>query len=239
MSLSFRIVCPHCGLATRAPVESFYRWWPNEEAPEEELADTEATAAGASYCPECEGLLALLIKGKDAILRPILSEEIKEPDWAHFQADLSLVDYAPKPRSIIMPETVPAKVRSALPDLLQDAKTGRNAAGNLMLCRAILEAVLKALESVNSLEASDRSPLIKRIDGLRDTGVITASLAEWAHELRLDGNRSAHELESDPRLVRAYADFLVQLIDVSFGLPERIATLKAGKIKASRPTGRR
>lgn len=238
MSLSFRVICPHCGEPTRAPVESFYRWWPNETVGPAEQSASLALAAGGSYCPECEGLIALLVSGTDKVLRPILAQDVDESDWGHFQADLELKEYFPKPRALRFSEAVPAEIRDVLPDLLEDVNRRRNAVSSLALCRSILEVAVKDLEAKHGISPSRKLGIMGRIDGLRAAGVITEPLAEWAHELRLDGNESVHELKGDPSLAKAYSGFLVQLLDVAFELPRRIKALKAAKEKAKRPVGR-
>jgi hypothetical protein len=229
MALTFRIVCPYCGQPTRAPAEAFYRWWPDEKVEEALRGDSEAEAAAGSYCPECDGLISLVVKGRDDILRPILSDEVEESDWGHYQADLKLADYFPKPAALGLGRTVPAEIRKVFPDLIEDVNRRRNAVGSLTLCRSILEVALRELEKAHGLSANSRSNIVSRVDRLKEAGVITSALAEWAHEIRLDGNQSAHELRGELALARAYSDFLVQFLDVAFELPRRIQVLKAGK----------
>lgn len=242
MALTFRIVCPYCGQPTRAPAEAFYRWWPDDEVEESLRGETEVEAAVASYCPECDGLVSLVVKGRDDILRPILSDEVEDSDWGHYQADLQLADYFPKPAAIGLGRTVPAAIRKVLPDLIEDVNRRRNAVGSLTLCRSILEVALRDLENVHGLNSGGRSNMVVRVDRLKEAGVITSALAEWAHEIRLDGNQSVHELKGEMNLARAYSDFLLQFLDVAFELPRRIQVLKAGKatrLASRKSTGRK
>jgi Domain of unknown function (DUF4145) len=241
MALTFRIVCPHCGQPTRAPAETFYRWWPDDDIEESIRGENEVEAAIASYCPECDGLVSLVVKGRDDILRPILSDEVDESDWGYYQSDLQLSDYFPKPAVIGLGRTVPAAIRRVLPDLVEDVNRKRNAVGSLTLCRSILEVALRDLEKAHGLGSDGRSNMVVRVDRLKDAGVITTALAEWAHEIRLDGNQSVHELTGEMSLARAYKDFLLQFLDVAFELPRRIQALKAGKAArlARKPAGRR
>lgn len=241
MALTFRIVCPYCGQPTRAPAEAFYRWWPDDAVEEAERDASLAEAAAASYCPECEGLISLVVRGRDDVLRPILSEEVDENDWGHHQADLKLADYFPKPAALGLGKTIPAEIRRVLPDLIEDVNRRRNPVGSLTLCRSILEVALRELEKVHGLGSNKRSNIVTRVDRLKEAGVITSALAEWAHEIRLDGNQSAHELRGELALARAYSDFLLQFLDVAFELPRRIQILKAGKAgrAASRRSGGR
>lgn len=230
MALTFRLVCPHCAQPTRAPAEQFYRWWPNDGPVE---ADAFVSAGIASYCPECEGLIALVVRGTDKDLRPILSEDIPKKDWDFYQGNFEVIEVVPRRLGTRLAATVPAEIKAAWPDLLEDVARHRNAAGVLTTCRGILEISLRALEADGSASTrAKRSTLDARIDRLRAAGVITATLAEWAHEIRLDGNQSAHELVGDPRKAAAYAQFLETFLDVAFGLPERILALKTATVEA-------
>lgn len=242
MALTFRIVCPYCSEPTRAPAEAFYRWWPAEDDPLRiALTDPSADAAVASYCPECEGLLSLVVRGRDAVLRPIMAEDVPATEWGHYQADISLVDCFPQKAGTSFSDAVPLTIRLAMPDLLEDASRRRNAAACLTTCGGVLEVALKALEESAGLEVKAKDSLVVRIDRLREASVITGPVAEWAHEIRLDRNASAHELIGDPDLARAYADFLKLFIEVGFELPNKIRAIKMHKEqrrdpKAGRPS---
>lgn len=100
MSATFRLTCPYCGEPTRAPLMAFFRWWPNEDgktAAERQAQERlPATAAASSYCPECEGLISLMIKGQQSLLRDIMSGEIKEEDYAYHETDLTLDAHYPQ-----------------------------------------------------------------------------------------------------------------------------------------------
>ncbi|MFC5390406.1 hypothetical protein U0030_13605 [Brevundimonas bullata] len=151
MALAFRVICPYCSEPTRASAEAFFRWWPDEEELEKNpLADPVATAAVASYCPECEGLLSLVVQGKDSILRPIMAEDVPSSEWGHYQADIKLVEQHPGTPTVSFSRAVPEEIRQAMPDLLEDVARRRNAAGNLAICGSILEVALRHIEGAAS-----------------------------------------------------------------------------------------
>lgn len=112
--------------------------------------------------------------------------------------------------------------------MIEDVARNRNSAAVLTNCRGVMEVALQELETKAGAPPS-KAPLIKRIDQLAGQGLITAGLAEWAHQIRLDGNRSAHELVGDPAVARAYVDFLKLFLEVSFDLPERISKMKSAR----------
>lgn len=234
MSLTFRIICPYCSEPTRAPAEAFYRWWPCED---EELlvTDPPATAAAASYCPECEGLLSLLLTGKDSILRPILTEDVEPKDWGHYQPDIELKSYFPERAGTSFSDAVPEVIRRVMPDLLEDVSRRRNAAASLVTCGAIIEVALKELEKRAELDLGRKLTLVDRIDRLRKEGVITSAIADWAHEIRLDRNAGAHELVGDPDLALAYANFLKLFIQMGFDWPRQIQAIKNHRSRNGKP----
>lgn len=237
MSLAFRIVCPYCAEPTRAPAEAFYRWWPTEGIePTAEHDDPAVTAAVASYCPECEGLVSLLVKGKDSVLRPIMADNVEPSEWGHYQADLELEAQYPERVGRQFSEAVPAVIRNALPDLLEDVSRQRNSAASLVTCGAILEVALKELEKRTSIDGRAKNlSLVQRIDQLRDAGIITSAIADWAHEIRLDRNAGAHELVGDPALAFAYANFLKTFIDMGFEWPQQIEAIRHHKNRKTPP----
>jgi hypothetical protein len=228
MALTFRIVCPHCSEPTRAPAEEFYRWWPNDE----EGDDHKVVAAVASYCPECEGLIGLLVQGPDKVIRPILTGDTESTDWEFSQEQLTLKEMIPARPGRDLGKSVPKEIRAVWPDLVEDVTRRRNPAGTITTCRGILETALRALDQTHHLDGlGPHENLVKRIDRLRNAGLITASVAEWAHEIRLDGNQSAHELVGDPKRAADYCRFLKVFLEVAFDLPDKIAAIKAGKLK--------
>ncbi|WP_292086214.1 DUF4145 domain-containing protein [Brevundimonas sp.] len=130
-------------------------------------------------------------------------------------------------------KAIPSSIRKVLPALAEDVARRRNPVGSLNLCRSILEAALRELEVDGDLGGN--TPIIKRIESLRTRGLITATVAEWAHEIRLDGNRSTHELVGDPQLALAYYEFLRLFLEVAFDLPAKIKAVKAHKTRKSKP----
>lgn len=239
MTATFRITCAHCSEPTRVTAQSFYRWWPDEpdtvaEVPENSIV----RAAIASFCPECEGVVALVVKGEDRILRPIMAQDIEEKDWSFYEADLTLVSYFPNPKLTRLTEATPLEIREVFPDLLEAARRGKFAAQTTMMCGSVLEVALKHMENSITGEPLVKLPLMKRIDRLRDLNLLTKDIAEWAHNLRLDRNRSAHELHGDAVLAREYAGFLDTFLEVAFELPARIRALKAAANPDSPRPGR-
>jgi hypothetical protein len=105
-------------------------------------------------------------------------------------------------------------------DYLQQAIASRHApAGSVMLCASSVDAMLKVKGLVNG-------SLYTRIQQAATNNLITAEMAEWAHDVRLDANDQRHadvaaslptidDAERCIEFVRALAQFL-------FVLPDRV-----------------
>jgi hypothetical protein len=64
---------------------------------------------------------------------------------------------------------------------------------------------------------------MKRIDEMRSDGALTQDLAEWAHEIRSEGNEAAHEEEPfTEEDARSLKDFCEYFLIYTYTLPKRI-----------------
>ena len=68
--------------------------------------------------------------------------------------------------------------------------------------------------------------LSARIDKLRQSGMLTEPLAQWAHEVRLDGNQAIHEIEATAKEAKELVEFIKLFLQVAFVLPAEIADRK-------------
>ena len=87
----------------------------------------------------------------------------------------------------------------------------------------------KALDTGLRIAAPDMTgPLNKRIDKLVETHLITSSLGEWAHQIRLLGNESAHDIDQPTRdELTALRDFSDLVLRYLFTLPAMVAARKS------------
>jgi hypothetical protein len=116
---------------------------------------------------------------------------------------------------VVQPE-LPDRARSYLSQALGSLHAP---AGAIMLAASSIDAMLKAK---NYKEGS----LYSRIDQAAADHLITAEMAAWAHDVRLDANdqRHADEAESLPsdEDARRALDFAEALGDFMFVLPARV-----------------
>lgn len=95
-----------------------------------------------------------------------------------------------------------------------------------MICASAVDAMLKA-------RGYKDGTLYSRIQAAERDGIITAHMAEWAHDIRLDANDERHADEDASELQFSDAgrclDFAESIADLLFVLPARV---KRGRIKS-------
>lgn len=129
------------------------------------------------------------------------------------------------PATVSVDEDIPIKARTFLNQAVASVHAPDGAA---MLAGSAVDAMLK---EKNLTEGS----LYKRIDEAVDSGVITADMAEWAHEVRLGSNRPRHADEESPHTspeeAKRSVEFATTLGHVLFVLPERIKRARQPNLK--------
>jgi hypothetical protein len=123
------------------------------------------------------------------------------------------------------------KVHDSIPDrakaFLDQAIASIHApAGAVMLTASAVDSMLKE-------KGLKEGSLFKRIDEAATVHLITAEMAAWAHEVRLDANDQRHTDESGALPAEADAkkaiDFALALAQFLFVLPARVARGRAVK----------
>ena len=95
-------------------------------------------------------------------------------------------------------------------------------AANVM-ARSSLQAALRD-------QGASGDNLSREIDDLAKKGLIPPIMKEWAHNLRLEGNKSAHPTTGEvvnPQDVRDLVRFLDFFLEYLFDLPHQIAEFTA------------
>jgi len=88
--------------------------------------------------------------------------------------------------------------------------------------------------ATKSLGANPSKKLKSRIDELKNNQKITFDMAEWAHQIRIDGNDAAHEDELfTQEAAEALKDFTELLLMYTFTLPGMLAERKAALVSSS------
>ena len=151
-----------------------------------------------------------------------------QPDKVHSQpGDLAQLGWAietvwPAPPSLLIPENLPADVeRIYLQAERNFPVTGNEEAAGTMYRKA-LDVGLKII-------APDVTGVLKaRIEKLVSKTLLTPSLGEWADQIRLLGNDTAHEIDQPTReeleALRNFSDLVLRYL---FTLPAMVAARKA------------
>ena len=103
-----------------------------------------------------------------------------------------------------------------------------------MLCAGAVDAMLK-------VHGYTQGTLYIRIDKAKEDGLITAGMAEWAHDVRMDANDQRHADEKAPLPDESAAerslDFAMALAELLFVLPERVKRGMGGSEKGEVAAG--
>ncbi|MCK6894623.1 MULTISPECIES: DUF4145 domain-containing protein [Enterobacter] len=122
----------------------------------------------------------------------------------------------PSKKIISAPEATPDRAAKFFIEAKDDFARGRYET-SAMNCRKVIDIATKTLH----LKEEDK--LVRRISALRDTGLITQEMADWAHIVRIDTNGAVH---SDEEFTADEVDQLLKFTEVfltySFTLPAMV-----------------
>lgn len=185
----------------------------------------------AAFCRNCSMSIGFIARQKP---QPILNT----PDFYRvFQTDGSIngmfimVDYWPKPDIEGAPDyTSPNVSRIFQQAEANKAQKNWDAAG--IMYRKVLETATKELGA----DLKNEGNLMKRIDLLAANGRLTKDLADWAHQVRIIGNETAHdECEPEAKDVLDLANLTRMLLVYLFELPGRVAAMRGQEEQAALP----
>lgn len=185
----------------------------------------------SAFCRSCHRCIGFIARQKfDRIVTP-------PPFGRVFQTDGSIndlfimVDYWPKPDIKDAPDYISPNVNR----IFQQAEANKaqknwDAAG--IMYRKVLETATKELGA----DLKNEGNLMKRIDLLAANGRLTKDLAEWAHQVRIIGNETAHEeCEPEAKDVLDLANLTRMLLVYLFELPGRVAVMRDQGGRAALP----
>lgn len=178
----YKGMCPHCGtedVAFTSVAQVFIETHPN----------------GVSLwnvffsCNRCLGGLVVNVVSSRAFGPHGLPKHAAIPgtgnDSYGHEVRFEVIDAYPKPPSHIAPEHVPDRIAAVYVEASENLHRQKFETSE-MLGRKTLDLATK------QLLPESRKKLYGRIEELRDTGKITAEMADWAHIVRDEGNGSVH-----------------------------------------------
>ncbi len=86
----------------------------------------------------------------------------------------------------------------------------------LFACRQALDVSTRGL-------GATKGSLKARIDSLRERGIITSAVADWAHHVRVIANESVHESGGSIEDAEECLEFVKTFLTMTFTVPEEIA----------------
>ncbi|WP_182058294.1 DUF4145 domain-containing protein [Pantoea sp. ME81] len=124
-----------------------------------------------------------------------------------------VTDLYPEAPTIESPNSTPERASKFFIEAKEDFARGRYET-SAMNCRKVIDIATKTLH----VGAEDK--LVRRISALRQTGLITQEMADWAHIVRIDTNGAVH---SDEEFESEEVDQLLKFTEVfltyAFTLP--------------------
>ena len=155
-------------------------------------------------CPACES--------------PLLAKQ--EYDLIGDKVDWSLAEKIFPSDTFHINPIIPLQLKKALIECIQCYKSNSYTATAIM-CRRTLEGFAK----VKGVKERD---LAKSIKKLMDNGDINEQLFEWANQLRLVGNKAAHDIDSEFAAIDAkdILDFTIAILDFSYSFKDKFDKFK-------------
>lgn len=111
--------------------------------------------------------------------------------------------------------SLPDAVQQDFVDLQEMLKEGRQPHFIITGCRSVLETAVKAL-------GGEGKRLVDRIDDLKLKAVVNGVLADWAHQVRLEGNGAVHDRSGTPDEAAELVEFTKLFLQYTFEFPSRV-----------------
>jgi len=168
-------------------------------------------------CPKCRNACLVIVETTEEHYKQI-KEAIQNFQFIPRISYLKVLKVYPEPQPVYSHPSLPDKVREAFEDLQRMLKQKFKPYFIVGGCRAVLEAAIAEL-------GGEGERLIDKINDLLKKGIITKPLADWAHQIRVEGNVALHELlhtEITPEEAEELVEFVKLFLVYTFELPARI-----------------
>jgi len=176
-------------------------------------------AFGVASCPLCHGPVMVNFEATLSSLRG-MQAAANRPEERFVAGDVKILATYPTPAKASRDPAYPEELREIFAEAQEDLLLNRSSARIVATCRSVLDVATKKLNGKGK-------DLLNRIDNLREEGILTQSLSEWAHTVRINGNEAIHELTATKQEAAEIIEFIKMFLDVAFVLPTRIAERRA------------
>lgn len=171
---------------------------------------------GSASCGVCEGTVVFVM-------------EADRPTFTKCRTGARLPEYRPEflPGEFRIIETLPAapdfnahpswpeKAAKPFAEVREDMRRNRDPSRIITACRSVLDVAARDL-------GGHGETLFNRIEDLKSQGILTAALADWAHNLRRTANLAVHEFEGSPEDAAALVSFTETFLKLCYEIPEEI-----------------
>ena len=204
-------------------IEKKIQLHPRQQIDESDIRE----ACAVSRCPLCSSPLLIVFRALSAVITDAMRME-REKGYGGLaylrmvpKTTVSVVATYPVSDPPAAHPTWPEKIRTPFIDLQAMLKEKRHPSFIIGGCGTVLDVATKHLGAKNGT-------LEKRIDKLAEMNVVTGTLKDWAHALRLDRNAALHEFEGTQESALEMVEFIKLFLHVAFELPAAIAA-KSGE----------
>lgn len=215
MPATFSDTCPHC---LKENVAMTFRGYHQRSINDGTIPSEFLSFDTFFTCNNCDGPVVV---NYHCSAKRRIAPDTAIGDLRHRHQEISIKSIWPLLIKKSAPKYIPQNVERFLQQGFVNFKAQNYDAAGAM-ARKALEAALVA-HSPNLADGS----LYQRINKLKENGVLTESLADWAHNVRLLGNDAVHDLEpADPVDVNQALQLAEYLLIYLFTLPTEIRLAK-------------
>lgn len=185
---------------------------------------TKCTAA--CRCPECQ--LVSLVHCEIDISKDEMIKDVLMSQSGHYGGRCDVLGTTPKPEKFAAHPSWPEAVQELFVHTKEMAAEGRPPAMIVGSLRSCLEVSVKQLLGPDYEPTSKKEDnLLARINAVEAMHLISPTIKDWAHRVRIEGNDAIHEIKA----TREEADELLAFTDlflhVCFELPAKIKEWQA------------
>jgi hypothetical protein len=216
MPSSFQLDCPHCQTKRAGFVPSYQHWF----------RDPTNRYVLTAICGVCD--YPILVHYQDLQLGKTTTSPVNLTDRnTDFPGNRFYIMEVWPETATSAPDSLPDNVANFFEQGLRNERAESWDAAGAMF-RKSLDVATKILDPSGS-----SLTLFKRIEQLKESGRLTADLAEWAHEVRIEGNSSVHDDDPETREdVIAIHEFARAFLLFTFTIPELVKARSTAEIEA-------
>lgn len=164
-------------------------------------------------CQSCFKLMVAEVLSNEAGGPSVIAHHSIYPIVVNRNDRTSVLATYPEVKSFVAPSSTPERASKFFMESKEDFSRGRYET-SAMNCRKVIDIATKHLHLGNE------DKLVRRISALREQGLITQEMADWAHIVRIDTNGAVH---SDEEFSQVEVDQLIKFTEVfltyAFTLP--------------------